>query len=192
MKIGTENSASYEPIETGIHIAELIEYTDTMPDGSPMMSRGFQGSQPRAQWRFRFELIEEGDTGRTISSWINKPANENDLRPNANVVLMAQALLPNLAVGEEWELEDLLHQRCRILVDEYTRNDGTVGNKVSKFYPLLAPKPVRVATQPAAPARQPVMAGQGSRPMQPASPTRRAAAVQEDVPPLTDDDAPPF
>lgn len=125
----------YEAIEPGVYPAELIDYSDTRPDGTPLMS-GTRYGDPKPQWRFVFELDLPEEEGRTISAWINKPLSMDAIAPNANLALMAQALMPSIAIGADWELDDLLHKRCRLQVETFAREDGTEGTKIGKYYPL--------------------------------------------------------
>jgi len=142
--------SEFEPIEPGVYPAELIDYSDTRPDGTPLMS-GARFGEPKPQWRFVFEVDLPDEDGRTISAWINKPLSMENIAPNANLALMAQALMPSIAIGADWDLDDLLHKRCRIQVETFKREDGTEGTKIGKYYPLKrdrAEKSEKTATVP--------------------------------------------
>ena len=171
----------FELLEPGVYLAELIDYTDTKKDGTPLMSSGYKGGEPKAQWRFTFELLDyPHEDGRQISAWINKPKDLDSVAQNSNLTLMASALL-GVGIGDEWEIVDLLHKRCRVQVETFTKQDGSEGHKIGKFYkPVEVKAPRTEARQPVAPAREPV----------PTVAQRRAAAAVAD--PRVDPDEVPF
>lgn len=167
MKIGSDTL-----LEADNYDAELIDYTDTKQDGTPLMSNPYQGvGEPKPQWRFAFELLDPEFAGKQLSAWVTKPADEDNIHPKAKLVEVVGALLPGLKPGQDWKMADLLHQRCRLQVEVYQKTDGTRGNKIGGF---LAPKG---ATGEAAPqARQAVAAG--AREAVPTVAQRKAAAAQ--------------
>lgn len=153
----------FDLLEPGLYQAELIDYTDTRDDGTPLMSNARFGD-PKPQWKFKFELLDYPEPDRQISAWVNKPRDLDSIAQNSNLSSLATALL-GVAIEDEWKLEDLLHKRCRVQIEWFKKQDGTDGAKIGKFY---RPADARVA-------RQAVAAG----------PTRRASAApveQEDIP----------
>lgn len=176
----------FELLEPGVYQAELIDYTDTRDDGSALMSNALYG-EPKPQWKFKFELLDYPEPDRQISAWVNKPKDMNAVAQNSNLTAMAGALL-GVGIGDEWEIEDLLHKRCRVQIEWFKKKDGSDGCKIGKFY---KPAEARSARQPVVatpPVREPVAAGRGE-----AVPTvaqRRAAAAVAD--PRVDEEEIPF
>lgn len=175
MKIGSDAL-----LEADNYDAELIDYTDVKQDGTPLMTTPYQGEgESKPQWRFTFELTDPECAGKQLSAWITKPADEGNIHPKAKLVAVARALLPGIAAGQDWGMPDLLHQRCRLQVEAYTKSDGTAANKVTGFLPLKGAGGA---------VRQPVAAG--VREAVPTVSQRRAAVVADPV--IDEDDAPPF
>lgn len=173
MKIGTT-----EVLEADNYDATFVDYTDQKPDGTALLSVPFNGEgDPKPQWRLTFELDEP--SGRQLSAWVNKPAGDF-VSPKAKIVQVAKALIPNLTPNDDWDLEGLLHKKCRLQVEVYDKSDGSQGNKITGFLP---PKGATAA-------RQPVAAGARSEPVPTVAQRRAAAAVAD--PRVDEDDAPPF
>lgn len=168
----------FELLEPGVYLAELIDYTDTKKDGTPLMSNGYKGGEPKAQWRFTFELLDYPEPERQISAWINKPKDMDAIAQNSNLTLMAGALL-GVGIGDEWDIEDLLHKRCRVQVELFQKQDGSEGHKIGRFYKLDLKG-----------ARQPAAAGSTREPVPTVAQRRAAAAVAD--PRVEEEDSPPF
>lgn len=162
MRIGTETL-----LETDYYVAELIDYTDQRADGTPLMSNPYSADDESVpQWRFTWEIDHEGEA-ITLSSWINKPADPNDISPRSNLAKVVAALLPNHA-AVEWTVDTLLHERCRLQVELGQKQDGSKVNRIKGYHPLKG----AAARRDAPPARQPVAAG-----TVPTMAQRRAAAA---------------
>jgi hypothetical protein len=178
VRIGTETL-----LETDYYVAELIDYTDQKQDGTPLMSNPYSAEEEAVpQWRFTWEIDHEGEA-ITLSSWVNKPVDPNDVSPRSNLAKMVAALLPNHA-AVDWTVDTLLHERCRLQVELGTKQDGSKVNRVKGYHPLKAPaaRATPAARQPAAAAaREPV----------PTVAQRRASAAVVD-PRVEEEEAPPF
>jgi hypothetical protein len=148
VKIGTTR----ETIEADLYEAEMIEWTDTDQDGSPILSRLFNpDDEQKPQYVVTFELVDVED--RTLRAWINKPQDPNFVSPRAKLVQLVLALWPD--VGDaDWTMDDLLHKRCRLQVETYEKSDGSTANKITRFLPLKK----GAATKPAAAERVPTVA----------------------------------
>jgi hypothetical protein len=131
MRIGSDTL-----LETDLYDAELIDYTDTRADGSPLMTTPYsEDEEPKPQWRFTVEITTEGFEGVTLAAWVTKPFDENSISPKAKLVQLVQATLPDLARNANWKIDDLLHQPLRVQVELYKKRDGTDANKITKFLP---------------------------------------------------------
>lgn len=132
MRIGSETL-----LETDLYDAEIINYTDTRQDGTPLMTTPFSpDDEPRPQWRFTVELTGEGFEGVTLSAWITKPVDETNIHPKAKLVQLVRAVLSEAEAAGAWDLDDLLHKPLRVQIELYKKpSDGTDANKITKFLP---------------------------------------------------------
>lgn len=149
MRIGNENL-----LETDLYDAELIDYTDTRADGTPLMTNPYsEDDEPKPQWRLTAELTGEGFEGVRLPVWITKPVDETNIHPKAKLVQLARAALSEAEAAGDWVIDDLLHRPIRLQVELYKKRDGTDANKVTKFLPPKKDSARSPAARQPAPAR---------------------------------------
>lgn len=152
MRIGNETL-----LETDLYDAEIINYTDTRQDGTPLMTTPFApDDEPKPQWRLTIELTTEGFEGVTMPAFVTKPYDPDRISPKAKLVQIARAVLSEAEAAGDWKMDDLLHKPVRVQVEQYTKQDGTEANKITKFLPPKkggAAKPAAPAARQPAPAR---------------------------------------
>lgn len=94
------------------------------------------------QLRITFKVwLDEGAI--ELAKWVNKPEG-GVLRPKHGLYSLAEALL-GITLNEHGALtrDDLVNRRCRVILQHYTKEDGTQAIKISNV--LRAKKAVRSA-----------------------------------------------
>jgi hypothetical protein len=142
-------------LETDLYDAEIINYTDTRQDGTPLMTNPFSpDDEPKPQWRLTVELTSEGFEGVTLSAFVTKPYDPDRISPKAKLVQIARAVLSEAEAAADWDVDHLLHKPVRVQVELYKKTDGTDANKITKFLPAKktggARPPPRRPSAPAA------------------------------------------
>lgn len=131
IKVKGQEQPDFEPMEPGEYKAKLSELEEELE------------GQYGPQVRFTFEVMDDEDyNGDTIRGWASlKTDDDGDYTFWEGTKLWdwVTALRGGdaVGVGEEFSLDDLIGNTCRILVVNKTKKDGTPTDKVDN---VLAPK----------------------------------------------------
>ncbi len=118
MKIRAEESSGFEKphIQEGLHHAEFISCNDA-PDG-------------KFGARIALDFI-------VYHSRVEKPVKigrvyGKKLTPKAQLWDALQSMGANLALGQEFEIDSLLGNQCRVMVEDYKDNEGKTVSGITK------------------------------------------------------------
>ena len=106
-------------IPEGMYSARLIELK--------INTEGKYGDQ--IQWDFK--IIKGKQKGKNLRMW-----SPTDANPKNKTGRAIKAIGNKKKIGDgKFDLEKLLKRKCKLIVEDYRKNDGTMGSKVGSVLP---------------------------------------------------------